>query len=205
MILDEHFYKEKDVLKVAKALLGKVLYTKIDNVVCSGIITETEAYAGVNDKASHAFGNKLTGRTEVMYRNGGCAYIYLIYGMHSLFNVVTNLKGIPHAVLIRSIIPFEGMERMIKRLKGRNMDINAGNGPGKLSKLLGIDYKMSGMLLKVNKSGNSIWIEEKGIKITDSEIKSGKRIGIDYAAEDAELPYRFWLEPDGFGFFRKDY
>lgn len=115
MLLNAEFYTQKDVVSIARQLIGKVLFTRINNEVCSGIITETEAYAGISDKASHAYGNKRSKRTEVMYREGGIAYIYLIYGMHSLFNVVTNIQEIPHAVLIRSIFPLEGLEAMQKR------------------------------------------------------------------------------------------
>lgn len=197
MLLNAEFYTQKDVVSIARQLIGKVLFTRINNEVCSGIITETEAYAGISDKASHAYGNMRSKRTEVMYREGGIAYIYLIYGMHSLFNVVTNIQEIPHAVLIRSIFPLEGLEAMQKRKKGAEITYKAGIGPGRLSKILGIDYSMSGMHLHKTENGNAIWIEDQGNFIQQDKLNVGKRIGIDYAGKDADLPYRFWIDKDG--------
>jgi len=196
MQLNAKFYTQKDVVAIARQLLGKVLFTRIDNKVCSGIITETEAYAGLTDKASHAFGDKRTRRTEVMYREGGCAYIYLIYGMHSLFNVVTNSKGIPEAVLIRSIFPLEGLKTIAFRKKGVVNRYKDGIGPGRLSKLLGLDYKMSGIPLQKTENGDAVWIEDQGKIIQGDKIIVGKRIGVDYAGEDAQRPYRFWIDKD---------
>jgi len=193
MILDSTFYSNTDVVLLAKQLIGKVLYTRIGNCISSGIILETEAYAGINDKASHAYGNKRTPRTEIMYKEGGCAYIYLIYGMHSLFNVVTNNAGIPHAVLIRSILPFHGIEYMETRKGIKLKSFKDGVGPGKLSKLLGIDYTMTGIPLINESNKNAIWIEDQNITIPQNKIQVGKRIGVDYAMEDAERLYRFWI------------
>ena len=205
MLLPDDFYTNDNVVEIAKALLGKVLFTQINNEICSGIIVETEAYAGINDKASHAYGGKRTTRTEIMYRKGGCAYIYLIYGMYSLFNVVTNIEGIPHAVLVRSIFPYQGIDIMEKRLGVNILKKNVGIGPGRLSKLMGFDYKMSGTTLSKSEISDAIWIENQSIVISDKEIKSGKRIGVSYAGEDAELHYRFWIEPEINYFFKKDY
>ncbi len=199
MQLKNDFYSQNDVILIARNLIGKVLYANINNNLCSGIITETEAYAGINDKASHAYGNKRTHRTEVMYRDGGCAYIYLIYGMYSLFNVVTNNVGVPHAVLIRSILPFEGLEIMQER-KGKKLNAFIdGIGPGRLSRLLGIDYKLTGIQLHKTQDENAIWIEDKNIEIPESKIYIGKRIGVEYAGEDAKLPFRFWIDSDILG------
>ena len=111
--LSKSFYRGNDVVKISKNLLGKILFTKIENKITAGIITETEAYEGATDKASHAYANKRTKRTEIMFQNGGVAYVYLCYGIHSLFNVVTNKNGIPHAVLIRGIKPIEGIETIL--------------------------------------------------------------------------------------------
>jgi DNA-3-methyladenine glycosylase len=194
MVLSSNFFTQSDPVKVAKQLIGKVLYTRINNEISSGIITETEAYAGIDDKASHAYGNKRTKRTEIMYQNGGYAYIYLIYGIYSLFNVVTNKVGVPHAVLIRSIFPFEGLEIMQQRNSGKHVSAKDGIGPGRLSRLLGINYKMTGIPLIKTQEQNAIWIEDNNIIIMESEIKIGKRIGVDYAEEDAELAYRFWID-----------
>lgn len=187
MKLNKEFYQQKDVVILAKKLLGKYLYTKFNNIITSGIICETEAYAGITDKASHAFGGRRSQRTEVMYMDGGTAYVYLCYGVHSLFNVVTNKVDIPHAILIRGIIPAEGTEKMLERTGKNVMDKSFGIGPGKVSKALGIHFKDSGLDL----TGNKIWIEDKGIEVADKNIITTKRIGIDYAEEDANLPYRF--------------
>src|SRR5688572_1316061 len=113
--LDHSFYNRQDVARIAKDLLGKILVTRFDGVVTSGRIVETEAYNGAVDKASHAYGNRRTARTEVMYGRPGTAYVYLCYGIHHLFNVVTNRKDIPHAILIRAIEPLAGIETMLLR------------------------------------------------------------------------------------------
>jgi len=202
MVLPKEFYTQDNVVSVAKQLLGKVLYTRIDNVVSAGIICETEAYAGIADKASHAYGNKRSTRTEIMYNEGGCAYVYLIYGMYSLFNVVTNLAGVPHAVLVRSIIPYQGLEIMQQRRNGKELSLKDGIGPGRLSRLLGINYKMTGILLAKSGKGDAIWIEDIGIDILENKIQTGKRVGIDYAKEDAELLYRFWIQSNEFSLLK---
>lgn len=194
MILDRDFYTQNDVVSIAKQLLGKVLYTRIDSAICSGIITETEAYAGITDKASHAYNDRRTPRTEIMYREGGDAYIYLIYGKYSLFNVVTNKTGVPHAILIRSIVPFEGLEIMQQRKGVKPLSIKDGIGPGRLSRLLGIDYRMTGVVLNNSQEGNAIWISDNSINFPEDKIQITKRIGIDYAKEDSERLYRFLID-----------
>jgi DNA-3-methyladenine glycosylase len=190
MKLAEEFYIQKEVVILAKALLGKRLCTNIDGRLTTGIITETEAYAGETDKASHAYGGKRTARTEMMYAKGGVAYVYLCYGIHSLFNVVTNVEDLPHAVLIRAIKPQDGMETMLDRSGKTKLRKADSIGPGKISKLLGIHFKNNGESLLADR----IWIEETDIQIKDSDITVSKRIGIDYAEEDADLPYRFVLK-----------
>ena len=187
MKLEKGFYTGDYVLLIAKLLLGKVLFTCLNNEITAGIISETEAYAGINDRASHAYGNRKTERTSIMYKEGGIAYIYLCYGIHSLFNVVTNVEGIPHAVLIRSIIPYEGKETMLKRRKIKVNSPTVFTGPGNVSKALGLDYSQSGTSLL----GNLIWIEDKGIVFKSKQILKTPRIGVDYAGSDALLPYRF--------------
>jgi len=189
MKLPESFYLNENIVEVAKMLLGKVLVTYKNNILTSGIICETEAYAGITDKASHAHGNKRTKRTEVMFRRGGIAYVYLCYGVHHLFNVVTNAEGIPDAVLIRAIIPLDGKGEIAVRANKPKNKINS-DGPGKISKLLSITTSDSGK----NLLGNEIWIENRGIVISENDIQTGKRIGVDYAEEDSNLPYRFWFE-----------
>jgi DNA-3-methyladenine glycosylase len=182
------FYSRRDVIKIAFELIGKYLYTNIDGIFTGGIITETEAYNGEIDRASHAYGGRRTARTEIMYNAPGHAYVYLIYGIHSLFNVVTNQAGIPHAVLIRALYPTEGIEQMIIRRKVKTAKpVELCLGPGTVSQALGIHFSMTGTLL----TGDRIWIEDKGLKIPKSKIQIGPRIGVDYAGEDASLPYRF--------------
>ncbi len=190
MLLKESFYIRKDVIKIARDLIGKVLVTNFENQLTSGIILETEAYNGFIDKASHAYNNRRTSRTEIMFRKGGTAYVYLCYGIHSLFNVVTNNENIPHAVLVRAIQPLDGISIMEKRRKLSSTRKNFSAGPGTVSSSLGIHYSKSGLSLLADK----IWIEDRNIKIKPSEIKITPRIGVDYAGEDALLPYRFLID-----------
>ncbi|NTW31713.1 MAG: DNA-3-methyladenine glycosylase [Bacteroidetes bacterium] len=185
--ISKSFYKRDNVVQIAKDLLGKYIFTNLGEGITSGIITETEAYCGITDKASHAYGNRRTARTEIMYLEGGVAYIYLCYGIHSLFNIVTNKNDIPHAVLIRGIKPVDGIDIMLKRSKKTNISKLNGIGPGNVSKLLNIHFSQSGESL----SGNKIWLEDRGIKIPLEKIIAGPRVGVDYAGEDAFLPYRF--------------
>lgn len=189
MILEDSFYQGKDVVKIAKQLLGKVLVTHIDGVYTSGMIVETEAYAGAADKASHAYNNRRTARTEVMYGKGGTSYVYLCYGIHHLFNVVTNVQDVPHAVLIRGVEPLEGIEHMLVRRRKEKLDSTLTAGPGALSMALGIHTRHTGVPL----SGKEIYIEDRGIKVPAKDIMKTTRVGVAYAAEDAYLPYRFYI------------
>jgi DNA-3-methyladenine glycosylase len=197
MKLEKEFYLREDVVKISRELLGKVLCTRIDGKLCSGIITETEAYAGEIDKASHAYKNRRTSRTEIMFADGGVSYVYLCYGIHHLFNVVTNYKDVPHAILVRAIKPYSGIKTMLER---RNMDsseemikvVKAGRkkiagGPGTVSQALGIRTNHTGLDL----TGNTIWIEDKGITVKPRDIIAGPRIGVAYAEDHALWPYRF--------------
>lgn len=193
-ILPRSFYLRPDVVRIAKDLLGKYLVTETDGVITAGMICETEAYAGNIDRASHAYGGKRTARTEIMYREGGTAYVYLCYGMHSLFNVVTNDPEIPHAVLIRGIESAEGVEVMLQRSGKSPKTKNPGIGPGNVTKLLGIHFRQTGTDLvrgPGSARGDGIWIEDRGLKIDPAFIISGPRIGVAYAGEDALLLYRF--------------
>jgi len=184
------FYLRDDVVQISRELLGKVLCTKLNGQVTKAIITETEAYAGVSDKASHAYGGRRTKRTEPMYARGGTAYVYLCYGIHHLFNVVTNTTGTPHAVLIRAGKSFEGSELMRKRRNKRHGDKSLLTGPGSLSQALGITTALTG----INLLGDQIWIEDHEISVAAEEILTGPRVGIDYADEDSTRPYRFRVE-----------
>ncbi len=189
MKLTEDFYTRPDVTAIAKELLGKLIVTNIDKKLTVGIISETEAYAGIHDKASHAFNNRRTARTEVMFAKGGLAYVYLCYGVHHLFNVVTNIADQPDAVLLRGIIPHTGIDFMEQRMNKKYINDKFTNGPGKASKALGIQSGNSGESLM----GDKIWIEDIGIKLRNSDITEGPRIGVDYAGDDALLPYRYFL------------
>jgi len=201
--LARSFYTRPDVVRIAGDLLGKYIYTHIDGITTAGIICETEAYAGTTDRASHAYGGRRTARTEIMYARGGTAYVYLCYGIHSLFNIVTGIKDIPHAILIRGIIPVEGLESMLKRAGKSKVPSNFGIGPGNVSKILGIHYSHSGLDL-VKEPGNNddpaIWIEERGYVVNPAMIRSGPRVGVDYAGEDALRPYRLTLVRDAAAF-----
>lgn len=189
MKLSRDFYLRDDVVAISNELLGKVLCTQIDGDLTKIIITETEAYAGVNDKASHAYGNRRTRRTEPMFGQGGTAYVYLCYGIHYLFNVVTNTRDIPHAVLIRAGIPLVGTEVMLRRRNKAQVDKSLLGGPGSLAKALGITTEHSGLSLL----DSQIWIEDQGIEIADDAVLVAPRVGVDYAADDALRPYRFRL------------
>ena len=184
------FYTRKNVMTIAKDLLGKLLVTRFDGIVTAGRIVETEAYNGAVDKASHAFGNRRTRRTEIMFANGGRAYVYLCYGIHHLFNVVTNTSEIPHAVLIRAIEPLVGMETMLFRTKKNKLDHSITKGPGNVSKALGITTNHTGMsLLK-----DVLFIADDGFAVKRNMILTTPRIGVIYAEEDALLPYRFIIK-----------
>jgi len=181
------FYRRPDVVQVSRDLLGKVLCTRIDGVVTKAIITETEAYAGTGDRASHAFGGRRTARTEPMYAPGGIAYVYLCYGMHHLFNVVTSDRDDPQAILVRAGKPVTGVDIMYARRGPAATAKNLLAGPGSLARALAIRTDHSGETLL----GECIWIEDQGIQVASEAIDSGPRIGVDYAGEDAARPYRF--------------
>lgn len=188
-VIQESYYCNEDVVFLAKDLLGKLITLKNADGFVSAIITETEAYAGVTDKASHAYGGRRTPRNAVMYGCGGMAYVFLCYGMHYLFNVVTGPKNTPHAVLIRGIIPVEGIELMLARRKLNSIDYRGFNGPGKVTSALEINLSHNGVSL----TGSTIQIKEIGLAVSTSQIKVSNRIGVNYAEEDAMLPYRFEL------------
>jgi DNA-3-methyladenine glycosylase len=189
MKLEKSFYTRTDLLQISRDLLGKVLATNIDGCLTKATITEVEAYAGETDKASHAYGGRRTKRTEPLYKTGGCAYVYLCYGIHHMFNVVTNIEGIPHVALVRAGRPLHGEADMLRRREKAKADKSLLGGPGSLGKALGITTALTGIDLL----GDQIWIEDQGLTVEDAEITVGPRIGIDYAEEDAALSYRFIL------------
>jgi DNA-3-methyladenine glycosylase len=187
------FYTRASVLTVARELLGKLLVVPgSDGTRVAGMIVETEAYRGPEDRASHAYGGRRTRRTETMYGLGGTAYVYFVYGMYNQFNVVTNVNETPHAVLVRALEPVEGVEKMRARRQGQP-DKNLTNGPGKLCIAMGIDRTLDAADLL----GDKVWLEER-MKLTPRQIASGPRIGIDYAEEWLEKPWRFWIRENPF-------
>ena len=187
--LTPEFYKRTDVVQITKELLGKYIFTNINGELTGGIITEAEAYAGIIDRASHAWNNRRTKRTETMYMEGGVAYVYLCYGIHSMFNIVTNKKDIPHAILIREVKPTTGTGIILKRRGKTKLTDEICSGPGSVTQGLGIKTSHD----KTDLTGKLIWLEDQGTKIKEKEIMSGPRVGVDYAGEDASLPYRFWI------------
>lgn len=189
MKLSKSFYTQNNVVEIARQLLGKYLFTDFEGELCAGMIVETEAYSGAFDKACHAHFKKRTQRTEIMYQEGGIAYIYLCYGIHSLFNVVTNELDTADAVLIRALEPKIGIETMLKRRKLTKKQYRLTAGPGIMSQAMGITTQYNGIDL----IGNQIWLEDQGIYPTRKDILASPRIGIDYAEEDALLPWRFTL------------
>ena len=186
MKLNEDFYQRTDVVRIARELLGKVLITRVDGVLTAGAIVETEAYSW-KERGCHAYGRRKTGRNAVMFREGGFAYVYLCYGIHHLFNVVTNREDTPEAVLIRALEPLEGLDQMVRRRAIPEGNFHLTSGPGKLTKALGIGRRFNGKYLL----DDEIWIEDSGIKLAKGHIIASERIGIDYAGEDAKLPWRF--------------
>ena len=188
--LPTKFYERGDILAISRELLGKVIYTQFDGKLTSGIIVETEAYAGETDRASHAYGGKRTHRTEIMYASGGKTYIYLCYGIHHLFNVVTNIEGIPHAILIRAIKPTKGIEIMLQRRNKKKVTPSLAAGPGALTQALGITVVNSGISLK----DNLIWLEDQNIFYSNQNIIASPRVGVQYAGKDAQNFWRFRIE-----------
>lgn len=189
--LPESFYRRPDVTAVARDLLGAVLCSRIDGVFTRGRIVETEAYEGCTDRASHAFAGRRTDRTEIMYGSGGRSYVYFCYGMHHLFNVVTNVRGVPHAVLVRALEPLEGLVHMQQRIGKPEAAERMASGPGKLCKALGITREHTGQVLFRQQL---IWIEPAAAATDGLQLECGTRVGVAYAGADAYLPYRFWIK-----------
>lgn len=191
MKLSYDFYRRKDVVGISRDLLGKVLCTRIgDDPLTAGIITETEAYCGRDDLACHANGGLRTDRTEIMYGPGGHAYIYLCYGIHHLFNVVTNREGLADAILVRAVQPVEGTETMLLRRGREKTDPALTAGPGRLTQALGITTKLYGVDLR----GDTIWIEDRGDSPDANGIAATERVGVDYAGEHALRKWRFHIK-----------
>ena len=193
------FYQRPDVVQIAKELLGKILVTKWNGPggyrdETSGRIVEVEAYNGVIDKASHAAGGRRTNRNEIMYADGGVAYVYLCYGIHHLFNVVANKKDTPHAILIRALEPVKGIDLMLERTGKKKLDHTLTKGPGNVSKALGIFTKHTGLSLL----SKELFIADDEFAFNKKDISASPRIGVNYAGEDAKLLYRFFIKGNPF-------
>lgn len=183
------FYLRNDVVKISKELLGKVLVTNWDGDYTSGRIVETEAYAGQTDRASHASKGR-TPRTEVMFGEGGRAYVYLCYGIHQMFNIVTSAEGVPHAILIRAVEPMEGVDIMLERTGKKKLDNSLTRGPGNVGKAFGFHTSQCGLSL----TSDELFIADDGFKVTKDMMATSPRIGVDYAGEHAEWHYRFFIK-----------
>ncbi|KYG74995.1 DNA-3-methyladenine glycosylase [Roseivirga ehrenbergii] len=190
MQLTRSFYEQNNVEVLAKKLLGKKLVTNFNGAVTAGIITEVEAYSGRNDKACHANNGLRTLRTEVMYGAGGYAYVYLCYGIHHMINIVTNVEGQADAVLIRAIEPIIGIDTMLERRGFDKLTKALTSGPGNVGKALGLNTKRHNGLSLLE---NEIWIEDQA-EVSEEQIISTTRIGVDYAEEDALKPWRFYIK-----------
>jgi DNA-3-methyladenine glycosylase len=189
MKLPESFYQRTNVVKIARELLGKTLFTKVNGVVTGGVIVETEAYSW-KERGCHAYGARKTNRNAVMFEKGGHAYVYLCYGMHHLFNIVTNTTNTADAVLIRALEPHTGLDEMIRRRGPLKNKFHLTSGPGKLSEAMGIDRSLNGKFLL----DSEVWVDDHGATISSRAIDASPRIGIDYAGEDAKLPWRFTIK-----------
>jgi DNA-3-methyladenine glycosylase len=183
------FYLRDDVVQISRDLLGKVLVTKFHGELTSGRIVETEAYEGEKDRASHAF-RGMTPRTEVMFGEGGRAYVYLCYGIHQMFNIVSGKTGTPHAILIRGVEPLEGIDIMLDRTGKKQLDYTLTSGPGKVGKAFGFHTSQCGLLL----NSKELYIADDGFELPASMIVTSPRIGVDYAGEHAEWHYRFYIK-----------
>ena len=187
-ILDEGFYQRENVVQIGRELLGKYLFTQLNGEKAGGIIVETEAYSHINDRACHSHLQRRTQRTEIMYHSGGVAYVYLCYGIHHLFNIITNVEDKADAVLVRAIEPTENIEVMQKR-RGIDKPIpQLTAGPGAMSQALGITTAHYGLPLT---TGELIWVEDRNVEIPPENIIASPRVGVAYAGEDAVLPWRF--------------
>ncbi len=187
--LQLNFYSRKDVVSIARELLGKIIVTNFDGKVTSGRIVEAEAYVALTDKASHSFAGRRTSRNEHMYAAPGTAYVYICYGMHQMFNIVTNEKDVPDAVLIRAIEPLQGIDIMLQRTRKIKADYTLTKGPGNVGKALGIFKHHSGLHLL----DDEIYLMNDEFVLEENQIGTGGRIGVASAGADALLPYRFYV------------
>jgi DNA-3-methyladenine glycosylase len=183
------FYQETNAEMVAKALLGKVLCTNTGGIYTSAIIVETEAYKETGDRACHSYGGRRTKRTAVMYEPGGLVYVYVCYGIHHLFNIITGPAEQADGVLIRAGEPLEGEDIMANRRSKPVGDYAMLKGPGALSQALGIDLALYGLPV----TSPHVWLEDRAILLQENELRVGPRIGVDSSGEDALHPWRYWV------------
>jgi DNA-3-methyladenine glycosylase len=189
------FYEHADVVSIAKEMIGKIIVTRFNGEITSGRIVETEAYVAFTDKASHAYKAKRTARNEHMYGRAGTVYVYICYGIHQMLNIVTNEKEIPDAILIRAVEPLQGIDIMLKRTGKNKIDHTLTRGPGNVGKALGISKLHSGLHV----ADDEIYLADDGeFEIDANDIAKSKRIGVDYAGDDALRPYRFYLRGNKF-------
>jgi len=183
-------YADSRPTRAARFFLGKFLCVQTPEGYAEGMITETEAYGGPKDAASHAFGNRRTARTEIMFAHGGFAYVYFCYGMHRLFNIVTGPPGIPQAVLVRAVQITAG-EDLVRQRRPGVAPKDWASGPGRVCAALGIGMHHN----RHDLLGEIIWLEDRGIVPPSREVKRTPRIGVDYAGAWALKPWRFvWEE-----------
>ena len=190
MKLPKSFYQRDDAIIIARDLLGKTLYTNINGRLTGGIIIETEAYNGPDDRGSHAYNNKRTPRNEMMYNEGGVVYMYICYGIHDMLNIVTGSSGSSHAVLIRAIEPTSGIEIMEERRSVYNQPVRLCQGPGALGKALGLSKTHNGFDLQ----GSIIWIEDNGITFNDEQVTASARVGMNFDGPYKTVPWRFYVK-----------
>lgn len=184
------FYRRDDVVSIARELLGKHLYTRVDGQICGGTIIETEAYRGPDDRGSHAYLNKITPRNQMMYKAGGKVYMYICYGIHDMLNIVTGEEGMSHAILIRAIEPHTGIEAMRERRDIYDNDRRLCQGPGALAKALGLKKHFNG----VDILGDEIWIEESNIVYTEQQVVEAPRVGMNFEGPYKTIPWRFYVK-----------
>lgn len=191
--LPKKFYTRTDTVAIAEELLGKKLCSRFHDQYTAGIICETEAYVGVTDRGCHAYNGRFTERTKVLYENGGVVYVYICYGIHYLFNVITHTKNNPHAILIRAIEPVEGVDIMLQRTGRPKFDPTIAAGPGLVSQCMGFTKQDTGLSL----TGDTIWIEDAPVIVTENIIKSA-RVGMNFEGEYKTIPWRFRIKNSAF-------
>ncbi len=194
MKLPKEFYTRSDTVEIARELLGKQLFSKFNNTITSGIIVETEAYCGPADRGCHAFNGRYTNRTKVMYEQGGVTYVYLCYGIHYLFNIITNIQNEPHAILIRAIEPKQGIDMMLQRTGRKKFDHSLGAGPGLVSQCFGFNTQHTGLSL----ISDEIWLEDAVEKIAKQSIIASARVGMNFEGHYKTVRWRFRIKNSAF-------